>query len=329
MNKVSVIIPVYNVKEYIKECLDSVINQTYANIEIICIDDCGTDNSMDIVQAYTNIDDRIKIIHHTCNKGLAPSRNSGLDNATGNYIFFLDSDDKLELTAIENLLDKILETKSDIVISKTHTYTFDKTNLQLQKRVEEVTDYLNFIPQDTYLVDEFNLDEAILKISCVAWGKLYSKRFLDEHRIRFVDKNLIHEDDGFNLKCLVSKPIISLIGNIGVHYLIRKNSITSKIENKKNRSKKIKNMQQVLEDVFDFIEKNINNPQSKINIIKNSNLYNCYFGVYHKNCFYSKIVTKNLYKFNLLGIPILRITKSNEKKSIKILGIPFIQNRRK
>ena len=102
MVKVSVIIPVYNVENYLEECLDSIINQTLKDIEIICINDGSTDNSLEILNDYASKDSRIKVLTQE-NKGLSATRNHGLKLAEGEYIYFMDSDDILELTALEEL----------------------------------------------------------------------------------------------------------------------------------------------------------------------------------------------------------------------------------
>ena len=100
--KISVIIPVYNVEDYLEECLDSIINQTFKDLEIICINDGSQDNSLNILEEYAEKDNRIKIIT-TKNQGLSAARNRGLENITGDYVYFIDSDDYLELTAFEEL----------------------------------------------------------------------------------------------------------------------------------------------------------------------------------------------------------------------------------
>jgi glycosyltransferase involved in cell wall biosynthesis len=96
MPKVSIVIPVYNVEKYLRQCLDSVVNQTLKDIEIICVNDGSTDNSLQILEEYANKDDRIKIINKD-NGGLSSARNAGLEIATGVYIGFVDSDDYIEI----------------------------------------------------------------------------------------------------------------------------------------------------------------------------------------------------------------------------------------
>lgn len=111
---VSVVIPVYNVSRYLPQCLDSVISQTYRNLEILIVDDGSTDDSGDICDRYANGDDRIRVFH-TPNGGIASARNLALENVKGQYISFLDSDDWIERHAIETLLRAARLTESDIV----------------------------------------------------------------------------------------------------------------------------------------------------------------------------------------------------------------------
>ena len=113
--KVSICVPVYNVEQYISRCLDSLINQTYDNIEIIVIDDCSPDHSITIAAEYALIDDRIRILKHPVNKGLMRSRQTGYLNATGDFITFCDSDDELPLNAIEVLCKVAENTNADII----------------------------------------------------------------------------------------------------------------------------------------------------------------------------------------------------------------------
>ena len=106
--KVSVIIPVYNVEKYLRQCLDSVVNQTLKDIEIICIDDGSTDNSLNILKEYAQKDNRIKIISKK-NGGLSSARNAGLKFATGEFVGFVDSDDYIERETYENAVEPLRE----------------------------------------------------------------------------------------------------------------------------------------------------------------------------------------------------------------------------
>ena len=113
---VTIVVPIYNVEKYLKKCIESILNQTYKNLEIILVDDGSTDKCGKICDEYSLKDSRIKIIHKK-NGGLSEARNYGIENANGNYITFIDSDDYLDGEFIENILKIALETKADLVIS--------------------------------------------------------------------------------------------------------------------------------------------------------------------------------------------------------------------
>ena len=111
---ISVIIPVYNVEKYLPECILSILNQTYTNFEIICIDDKSTDNSVIILKKYAEKDKRIQLLLLSTNCGVSAARNMALKIMTGEYVCFLDSDDCLERTSCQDLLDSIIKQKSDM-----------------------------------------------------------------------------------------------------------------------------------------------------------------------------------------------------------------------
>lgn len=115
MLKISVIVPVYKSEKYIERCIDSILNQTYKNIELILVDDGSPDNSSEICDRYAEIDSRVLVIHKE-NGGVSTARNAGLDAATGDYITFVDSDDYIEPVMYENMLAKALEHDSDVVL---------------------------------------------------------------------------------------------------------------------------------------------------------------------------------------------------------------------
>ena len=118
-NKISIIIPCYGTEKYLERCLDSIINQTYKNLEIIPVNDCSPDKVKDILKKYAEKDDRIKIVTHEVNKGLFQARLSGAEVATGDFIAFIDSDDYVDVDFYRELLDTSIDTKSDIVVCNT------------------------------------------------------------------------------------------------------------------------------------------------------------------------------------------------------------------
>ena len=132
MPKVSIIIPVFNAEKYLEKCLDSLVNQTLEDIEIICIDDGSTDNSLEILKTYEQKDKRIKVLQQT-NKKQGAARNYGIREAIGEYIGFVDSDDWAELDMFEKLYNKAISTDSDITMCKVidyneNTKTYSKSN---------------------------------------------------------------------------------------------------------------------------------------------------------------------------------------------------------
>lgn len=115
MPKITVCIPVYNVEQYIKRCLESILNQSFKDLEVVVVNDCTPDKSMDIVRQYAEVDDRIRIIEHEVNHGLMVARRTAYMAAVGDYITFCDSDDSLPFGAIENLYNEAVKTDADIV----------------------------------------------------------------------------------------------------------------------------------------------------------------------------------------------------------------------
>ena len=190
MLKVSVIIPVYNVENYLEECLDSIINQTLKDIEIICINDGSTDNSLEILNDYASKDSRIKVLTQE-NKGLSATRNHGLKLAEGEYIYFMDSDDILELTALEELygISKNDE-ECDIVIFKLINF-YDDSNEKFISNYYEMEFLRKF--KNKY----FSYKDVGIKIFDVAVsipGKFFKRDLL--HDLTFPE-GLIFEDNLF------------------------------------------------------------------------------------------------------------------------------------
>jgi len=115
MLKLSIVIPVYNAAKFVGRCIDSCINQTYKNVEIICIDDCSTDNSKEILESFQKKDDRIKCVFHSKNESQYIARRNGFLKATGDYILFIDSDDMLRLDACNLIAQKVEKEYADII----------------------------------------------------------------------------------------------------------------------------------------------------------------------------------------------------------------------
>ena len=181
MPKVSVIIPVYNVEKYLRQCLDSIVNQTLHDIEIICVDDSSTDSSYTILQEYAKKDNRIVILQQQ-NTGAGAARNMGIDVAQGEYVHFLDADDYLLNDAYEKLYQTAKLYNVDFVKAK--AYCFDNNT------GEQVSD--PYYELQILQKNEFNhvycfldIPEKFCKVAVVPWNGIYKRSFLLEHDIKF------------------------------------------------------------------------------------------------------------------------------------------------
>ncbi len=204
---VSVIVPVYNSKKYIHKCLDSLLSQTYQNIEIICIDDESNDNSLEILRDYNNKYQNIKVFSQK-NSGAAIARNYGIEQSTGEYLLFVDSDDYIENTAVEKLVKNILSNKSDIVLFNSDEFNSDgHIRDRIYYKINPDLDYNNFT---------FNYKDdlkLVLNTYLVCWSKFYKKSFLVSNYIKFSNKEIfndvqIHVETIFNAKKISYQPDI-------------------------------------------------------------------------------------------------------------------------
>lgn len=177
---VSVIIPVYNVEKYLEQCLDSIINQTLKDIEIICVDDGSTDRSLEILQEYKEKDNRIKVLTQK-NLYAGVARNTGLKVATGKYLSFLDSDDFFELNMLEEMYNKAEKDNSDIVICGWHNY-----DNNLQKVIKDFRISYKYVEKSPFSPYDFR-KELFDICKPNPWTKLFRHQF-------FIDNNLYFED---------------------------------------------------------------------------------------------------------------------------------------
>lgn len=315
-DKISIIIPVYNVEEYLKTCIDSVINQTYKNLEIICVNDCSPDNSLAILKQYEAQDERIRIVNHKVNKGLAEARNSGMDVATGKYIFFLDSDDYIVPDIIEKLYAKIIRDNADAVYSKTQVFT-DSSEPELIDRANKKQYVYDQLPSEDILfsIENNNLC-TILHSGVEVWGKLFSVDFLKKHNIFFIKKNIKYEDSDFTIKFLSHFPKLSTLPEVGVMYRTRHNQITEQPLVIKDLKIAVYNALQYCKqnhnkETYNFIRTSLNN---------NSTHYARVFMIDHGFWFKYKW-RKNDKHISLLGIIFFSEKIKNGFRITSILGI--------
>lgn len=187
--KVSIIVPIYNVEKYLRRCIDSLIEQSYPNLEILLIDDGAKDASLSICMEYEVQDSRIKVFHKE-NEGLGLTRNYGIKRATGEYITFVDSDDYLTLDAIEVMVKKAITTDADIVIAN-HYYKGEEQKVMMTERLYSGTEI-----KDILMVHMMgNYGNKLDALSYTAWGKLYKRNLFIKNNLAFPsERKLIWED---------------------------------------------------------------------------------------------------------------------------------------
>ena len=212
MSKVSVIIPIYNVEEYLEECLDSVIEQTLEDIEIICIDDGSTDNSLTILKEYERKDKRIKVLSQN-NQGAGKARNYGLEIAQGEYLAFIDGDDFYDNNFCEQMYNKAISTNSDVVICSARNYNV------LNKKYSNISWSLvyEYLPSKDVFNYKDMKDYIFLFSQNWNWNKLFKKEFIDNNKITF--QNLFRTNDLlFTCKALILADKISVVKNELINY---------------------------------------------------------------------------------------------------------------
>lgn len=260
--KISIIVPIYNVEKYLSECIDSLINQTYKNIEIILVDDGSTDKSGKICDEYAKKDSRI-IIMHKKNGGVSNARNKGIKIASGDYIAFVDSDDWIKTSTFENLVIQIKKYKPDLIkfsyikkcgaLEKQYKFTTEVNKLILKKQYEDLI-YKNIFP--TY--DLSNSCNCLFKTSVVK-------------NIKFINKIKFGEDFMFMIDALLVSNSILFINDSYYYYRVNMQSATNTI----NLEKLFKTFNYELQITDNIIKKLPNNkkyiPQIKNRIISLEN----------------------------------------------------------
>ena len=213
--KVSVIMPIYNAFDFLRPAMDSVIDQTLREIEIICIDDGSTDHSLDIIKEYQKTDDRIRIVTET-NAGPALARNNGLKRARGEYVAFLDADDFFNPELLERLYDTAVRDDLDIAIARYDIYNSKKAafyeNVESEQgriyaggKVTSKNEYPDYILQST---------------TGSAWNKLYRRSFLLEKNITFLTEVKMFEDVYFTVTALAFAERVGKLPEILIHHRV-------------------------------------------------------------------------------------------------------------
>ena len=211
-NLISIIVPFYNVEQYIDRCIQSLITQTFRNIEILLVDDCSPDNTLEIGQKYAKTDSRIKILQYEKNRGLGGARNYGIQNAKGEYVLFVDSDDYIKANTIEVLCAKAIQ--NDLCVLEANYLKESEIN-------SEVLPRKSYYSEKVFSGKEYW--ESIPIAPVVAWNKFYRLSFLQENNIVFKLRKF--EDVAFTAEVFMKAKRVMNIDFPFYHYIVRENSI--------------------------------------------------------------------------------------------------------
>ena len=219
---ISVIVPVYNVEKYLRQCLDSIVNQTYTNLEIICVNDCTEDSSLSILEEYAKRDSRIIIINNDRNLGLGLSRNKGIEIARGDYIHCLDSDDWLVVNAYERIVSYIKEVGEQDIFRFLYTCYNEAAN----KFVEVLEGSL---PKEILnkSLNIYDYPQMIDNWEPTAWIKLIKADFLKQNKLYYNDYRCL-EDIEYSILLLLKAKSIYFIDEKLLFYRVRQGSLVTK-----------------------------------------------------------------------------------------------------
>lgn len=252
MNKISVIVPIYKVENYLDRCLDSLVNQTYKNLEIILVDDGSPDKCPQMCDEWVKKDKRIKVIHKE-NGGVSSARNSGLEKATGDYIAFVDADDFIEKTMYEKLINSVTQEKSDIALCR-FSYYYEES--EKEKNIFEINlDKLSKEKIYPYLLKvgmnaRNNRFETENIMGCI-WRGIYKKEILKD--ITF-QKLIVCEDTAFIIDLFQKNPKVLIVDDYLYKYVQRKTSAVHQF-NEAKINNRINAYRIICEKVNNFVSK--------------------------------------------------------------------------
>ena len=293
---VTIVVPVYNVEKYLRKCLNSIVNQIYENIEIICVDDGSPDNSINILNEFAQSDKRVKIIRQE-NQGLSGARNTGINNAIGKYIMFIDSDDWIELNMVELMVNKIENENLDLVVCGNTNYYVNKIKKQELTKLSSEIIYSG--------IDYFrqNYKKNYRFGNC--WNKIYKLDLIKQKSIKFPIKRL-YEDLLFVFQYIYFCKKVGIIKQSLYNYVIsRDGAITNKI----NRDD-LKDTLFTLEEIKKFLK--LENDYKLLNSIEFSEYM--FFWILRNSLF--KFFLNNKYNQKEVGKIIKELKESKEYKEI-------------
>lgn len=210
MPKVSILVPCYNVEKYLRQCLDSVVNQTLKDIEVICINDGSTDGTLEILREYENIDPRVKVISKH-NSGYGASMNIGLETAKGEYVGIVESDDFVELNMFETLYLEANKNSLDVIRSNFYLYNSKQsTNEKLDQSWVKHNEIYAPVVEELPFFQQPSI-----------WANLYNREFLNKNNIRFLETpGASYQDTAFTFKVYACAKRFKMIEDVFLHYRI-------------------------------------------------------------------------------------------------------------
>lgn len=289
---VSIIVPIYNIEKYIEKCINSIINQTYTNIEIILINDGSTDGCKSICEEYEKKDNRIVLINKI-NEGLSVARNTGLEKAKGEYVAFIDGDDFVDEKYIETLYNNLQKNNADISACGFYMYHNDKNFSRFEKIEKDKIEVLN--PEKA--LDKIMNYKSAFKQN--VWNKLYKKEIFTKNNIKFY-KDKIYEDVGISYELISNSNIIVYDTTCLYYYVQREKSITKRLKFDKRELDRI----EMANKMCDYISLNYTNLKNKSEYFR-SMQYLAVINIMIKNDMYDlKLIneTKKLIKINKWNI---------------------------
>ncbi len=215
-SKVSIIVPIYNVEDYIEECLESIVRQTYHNIEIICVNDATKDDSMSIVKKFSQKDKRFVLLEHSCNKGLSAARNTGMKVATGKYMLFVDADDIIDLNMVDIMTRYMEGYMLEVLYGSMKRFWDNAIESPDEKQLFEFDEDKVYSGKEWFcLMTEKN------DLHGEVCGCMYLTSFLKCHKLAFIE-SIVYEDNVFSFKVFMfAKRVMKLNKKL---YLYRQRS---------------------------------------------------------------------------------------------------------
>lgn len=217
MRPITIVVPVYKTEKYIRECLESLLAQTYTELDIICVDDCSPDGSMDIVEEIGRRDSRVRFIKHDINQGLGPARNTGIAAAHGDLIGFVDSDDWIDPEMYQRLLELL----------DTHDADISQCSARRISKGRNIGSY----PNSTGYRDKFLMHSMFGHGPCVvgaAWNKLYKTRLFHDHNITY--PSILYEDVATTPRLLRMSSKVASTQESYLNYRFRDDSIVNSVD---------------------------------------------------------------------------------------------------